>query len=111
MKRIIPFVAFSILTLSLPPSLLAQTTSDPLLSWKRLSITAGIEREVLRDYVNEDQAWCAVLPFAYNVLSPDATNPNRPRISLTARFSQPFDLNVRPEAWVGVRVSLWRGAP
>jgi hypothetical protein len=107
MKKIL--MVLILLALAVPA--LAQTPpgSDPLFSMKRLSLGAGVERETLRQYQTEDLAWRAVLPIAYNVLSPPAGGSGI-RLSLTARVSQAFDLNEETELWVGARVTLWRGA-
>jgi hypothetical protein len=100
----------SILALTLTAPALAQApASDPLFSLKRLSVAAGIEKEVLRDYATDQESWAAVLPIAYNVLSP-APGAQGIRLSLTARAVQSFDTNAKPELWLGARVTLWRGA-
>jgi hypothetical protein len=99
----------SILAFSLADPAMAQTASDPLLSLKRLSVGAGIERENLLAYANEEQAWRAVLPIAYNVLSPPA-GAKGIRLSVTARVAQSLDFNAQTELWLGARVTLWRGA-
>src|SRR5574341_202644 len=88
----------------------AAQTSDPLFSMKRLSIAVGLEREALHDYLDENLAWRAVLPLAYNVLSPPA-GTNGIRLSFTARMSQSFDTNEQPELWLGARITIFRGAP
>ena len=88
----------------------APPASDPLLSMKRLSIAAGIESELMRDYASGEQHWFGVIPLAYNLLSPPKGEQGF-RLSLTARASQSFDLKKRPELFVGARVTLWRGAP
>ena len=101
----------SILMLTLAVPALAQTApgSDPLFSMKRLSVGAGVERENLLSYASEDLAWAAVIPIAYNVLSPPPGGSGI-RLSLTARVSQSFDLNQDTQLWLGARVTLWRGA-
>lgn len=98
----------SILALSLARPLYAQTAppSDPLLSLKRMSIAAGVDREVLLDPVDEAEKWLGVLGLAYNVLSP----PAGPRVSLIARWSQPFNLDARPSGVIGLRVTLFDGS-
>lgn len=83
--------------------------SSPLFCMCRLSIAAGLEREVLRGYAN-DFAWRGVIPVAYNLLSP-APGTNGIRLSLTARASQAFDTSEQTELYLGARVTLWRGAP
>jgi len=108
MKRLVA-VLVAILAFTLAKPLFAQTTSDPIFSMKRLSVAAGVERENLLTYANEDLAWAAVLPIAYNVLSPPPGG-NGIRLSLTARVSQSFDLNQDTQFWLGARVTLWRGA-
>jgi hypothetical protein len=107
MKRMLLTLALLLIS----ATVFAQTPpgSDPLFSMKRLSLGAGVERETLRQYQTEDLAWRAVLPIAYNVLSPPAGGSGI-RLSLTARVSQAFDLNEQTELWVGARVTLWRGA-
>lgn len=86
----------------------AQAVNDPIISMKRLSISAGVEREVLRGYEN-DLAWRVVLPMAYNVLSPQP-GAKGIRLSLTARVSQQFDFNQQTECYLGARVSIFRGS-
>jgi len=108
MKRLIA-VLITILAFTLAKPLLAQTApGDPFFSMKRVSVGFGVEREVLNTYATEDEAWNAVLPVAYNVLSPPAGQQGI-RASLSLRVSQSFDINRDPEAWVGIRLS-WRGS-
>lgn len=110
MKRLFGLIGFTILTLTIAMPLLAQTASDHLFSMKRLSLAAGVDKEVLLNLVSDQEEWSGVIAGAYNVLSPKP-GATGPRISLTARFSQPFDLDARPSGVVGFRVTLYRSAP
>jgi hypothetical protein len=111
MKRLIAVLGFTILTLAFAKPLLAQEpASDPLFSMKRTSLAAGVDKEVLLSLATDQQEWSGVIAGAYNVLSPKP-GASGPRISLTARFSQPFDLDARPSGVIGFRVTLYRGAP
>lgn len=105
-------IAIAILAMvSLAPLAAAQAPerSDPILSMKRLSIAAGVDKEVLLSLASDQEEWLGVIAGAYNVLSPKAGTTG-PRISLVARFSQPFNLDARPSGVVGFRVTLYRGA-
>lgn len=103
MKRMLLMLMFAVVA----HTAYAQT-SEPLLSVKRLSIAAGVEREVLRNY-DEGFAWRGVLPVAYNLYTPPPGSDGY-RVALTFRASQAFDANERPELFIGARVTLWSGA-
>ena len=108
MKRIVGIAIFLLWLVSVASA--QAPASDPLFSMKRLSAAVGIERESLHDYQDENLAWQAVLPIAYNVLSPPAGEKGI-RLSLTARLSQSFNRDEQTELWIGARVTLFRGAP
>lgn len=105
MKKLALLMVYgSILALSLAPPLYA--ASDPLLSMKRLSVAAGVDREVLKEPSDPAERWLGVLGLAYNVLSP----PAGPRVSLIARFSQPLSADARPSGVIGVRMTIFDGS-
>lgn len=78
----------------------------PALSFSRLSIAAGADYRVLPTGLDTDDKWSGVLAMAYVLMAPDAEAPNRPRIALIARFSQPIDPDARPEGQIGFRWTL-----
>lgn len=82
--------------------------NDPILSLRRLSIAAGLEREVLRELTG-DKANFGVLALGYNVWSPQPGAAGS-RLALTARFAQCFDADERPEGRIGIRYTLFQGA-
>lgn len=103
-------ITWSLSTAAGPSFAQTAAPSDPLFSMKRLSLAAGVDKEVLLSLATDQEEWSGVIVGAYNVLSPKA-GATGPRISLTARFSQPFNLDARPSGVVGFRVTLYRGAP
>lgn len=105
MKRIL-FAVLAALAFALP-AFAQEPVNDPLFSLKRLSAAAGVEREVLRSYADEAEAWRAVLPVAYNLLSPQPGQSGI-RFSLTARPSIAFHVGASAELYLGARISLLR---
>ena len=106
MKLALAALAFSILSITLAKPLLAQTASDPLLSMKRLSIAAGVDREIIGEAAAPEDRWLGVFSMAYNVLSLSSG----PRVALIARFDQPLSEGSQSYGVVGVRVTLWDGS-
>ena len=109
MKRTLWMLGIVLYSLSAKSGVSYAQTSDPLLSWKRLSVAAGVEKEVLLSSSVANESWFAVLPIAYNVLSPP-TGKSGLRVSLIARPSQSFETSFRTELFVGARITLWRGS-
>lgn len=93
---------FAVLAVSAVPAF----ADAPALSMSRLSIAAGGDFRALPTGGDSDDRWSGVLALAYVLLAPDAEAPNRPRIALVARFSQPLDADARPEGQVGFRWTL-----
>lgn len=107
MKKILVLMLFA-LCLAAPAF-----AGDPILSMKRLSFAVGGDYHVAPVGLDGDERWAGVFSAAYNVMSPDAANPSRPRVSLTARWSQALDPDARPSGEVGFRYTLpfFGGAP
>lgn len=103
MKKILALV-FLALFLTVPAY-----AGTPILSFDRLSLAAGIEKQVLPSGLQNAESWSGGIFGAYSVLAPDATNPNRPRISAIFRVTQAFDTAKQSEAFVGLRYTFKAG--
>lgn len=82
---------------------------DPILSASRLSVAIGVEREVVLKAPTDAEKNFGTVALAYNILSPDATSPHRPRVSITGRFSRSFADAGEVGGVVGLRLTLYNG--
>ena len=106
MKRIsliLPLLAVAALFAWPTPS---NAASPSLLDSKRFSAAIGLDREMLISYPLLKERWAGVGALAYNVLSPSDANPHAPRLAITFRYSQPFELSNRPSGTLGIRYTL-----
>lgn len=102
MKKILIAAAcfLGVLAISVPAY-----ASTPLVSWSRLNIGVGVDKDLT---VDGDAGWRAIVAPSYSLLGPDPSNPDdrRPKISLPIRVEIPLDKESKGAVWVGLRWTI-----